>query len=277
MTRKIKSFSLTELLVVIAVFAILLSILSMSMKKVFQTVWLIQCANQQNGLGHAESVFAADNDDKITPACWGVKLSWDDFLSPYDGRNLTATQQNWSFISKNPSHPYYMDNDLNQQYICPADKDNQILNGVDVSTGNPSQIRYLKTYAINGEGCQNTSIYPNALPTGISNYTDSDSPIIAVSRKFSQVADSSRTILITGLVYSYERNTLGGIKTNPSYGLTTSIRSDHNASTINYINRILPHGDGLMWNYLFCDGHVLALYPFETIDANGNMWTSGYD
>ena len=269
MKIRVWSFSLVELLIVIAILAILSSLLSPALKTALETGRVIHCANQLKGLSIAQGLYIGNNDEYYTPVATGLSVTWDDLLSPYDGRNLSNTQIGWNYFSHDSMSSQYLKNS-SQGYICPSEKNEYLLNGL----GAPDHM-ILKTYAINGEGSTNNPATP---PSGISNYPSDTMP--ALSKKSFQVPDSSGTILLSGLVTSYRRNRVGAIASNANHGLTRSARNNYNSSntgdTGGLDHRIIPHGNDNMWNYLFCDGHVELLFTLDTISPR-NMWTADFD
>lgn len=132
-----KKFTLLELLVVVAILGILVSILLPSISKARETTKRLVCLNNLKQLSIAVQNYIINNDYYYPRSYkWPqneTPVSWDDRLSPYDGRNLT-----WNQIkAANPGQ-------IAPVYVCPNNP-----------YGNPKENgRTHRSYAIN-EGIGN--------------------------------------------------------------------------------------------------------------------------
>ena len=97
MLNERKCFTLIELLIVIAIIAILFSMLLPSLNKARRSAQTAVCSSNQAQLFKASMAYTTDNKFKIVLAGdAGYTLSYDDLIAPYMGRNLTESQLNMS-------------------------------------------------------------------------------------------------------------------------------------------------------------------------------------
>ena len=91
---KHKKFTLIELLVVVAIIGILASLLLPTLGKAREKAKIAVCTSNLKQIGTAVIMYLDDNDGyyPYTRSSSVTPHSWDDFLSSYDGRNLTDTQ-----------------------------------------------------------------------------------------------------------------------------------------------------------------------------------------
>jgi prepilin-type N-terminal cleavage/methylation domain-containing protein len=93
-----KKFTLIELLVVVAIIGILVSILIPSLSNAKKAANIAVCMSNMKQLGIATQSYIKQNngfypiDYNHSRTYTGPKISWDDKLSPYDGRELTEKQ-----------------------------------------------------------------------------------------------------------------------------------------------------------------------------------------
>ena len=132
-----KKFTLLELLTVIALIGILISLLLPSLSKVREATRRVICLNNMKQIGIAVQSYIVNN-NLYYPRSYKwpqneTPVSWDDRLSPYDGRQLS-----WNQIKgANPGVPSSL-------YVCPNNK-----------YGNPKKNgRVHRSYAVN-EGVEN--------------------------------------------------------------------------------------------------------------------------
>ena len=115
--HKNRSFTLIELLIVIAIIGILLSLLLPSLFKARKKAQLAVCLSNQKQIGTAMMAYTVNN-DAFYPV-YGDKyvddISWDDQLSDYDGRSLSDEQKRESVLKIND----YPDMD-SSIYECPG-------------------------------------------------------------------------------------------------------------------------------------------------------------
>ena len=111
-----EGFTLIELLVVIAIIAILAGLLLPALKMAKNQAKMSACSNQMKQIGLCTHMYVYDNKDYF-PVCGanslGSRVTWDDRLGDYDGRNLSeAEKADWS---PDANH------EIKTIYHCPAD------------------------------------------------------------------------------------------------------------------------------------------------------------
>ena len=113
--KKAKSFTLIELMVALAIIAILVSLLMPSLGRARKTARIAVCSGNLGQIGTAMYIYASDNKFHL-PGHYilnngSTQIIWDDYLGAgYDGRNLTYAQQKAS----DPGEPEAL-------YQCPLD------------------------------------------------------------------------------------------------------------------------------------------------------------
>ena len=97
-----KNFTLTELLVVVALIAILLSMLIPSLNSSRQRAKLVVSMSNVKNITNASFGYTSHNSGKLPPARsnTNIKISWDDIISDYIGYHLTQAE-------KESSNPQY--------------------------------------------------------------------------------------------------------------------------------------------------------------------------
>ncbi|WDE97148.1 DUF1559 domain-containing protein [Lentisphaera profundi] len=109
-----KKFTLIEILVVIAIIAILASLMFPALSRARATSRRVSCMNNIKQIGVASYSFSGDNENKYPTRC-SSNISYDDLLAGYDGRDgLTDTEKSAA----------YLDNRTYQEstglYTCPT-------------------------------------------------------------------------------------------------------------------------------------------------------------
>jgi prepilin-type N-terminal cleavage/methylation domain-containing protein/prepilin-type processing-associated H-X9-DG protein len=128
-----KKFTLIELLVVIAIIGILASMLLPSLQNARKEALRTVCSSNSKQVGTAIHTYLVDNEDYIVTATGpNYGHSWDDFLSHYDGRNLTAADINLTGFDK-------ADAARHKLYRCPSSKwgtqDQYVLRSYSLNAG----------------------------------------------------------------------------------------------------------------------------------------------
>src|SRR4051812_11007223 len=95
------AFTLVELLVVVAVIAILASLLLPALGKAKAQGRLVECINNKHQLGMAWHMYTMDNDDKLVPN--DTETAPSPYLAPMTEVRTWMAQnyQNWSLDSPN--------------------------------------------------------------------------------------------------------------------------------------------------------------------------------
>lgn len=95
-SRDSRFFTLIELLVVIAIIGILAALLLPALKIAKESAKEIVCASNLKQVGLAFAMYTTEKDGQYPYALLNgtsqPKISWDDLLSAYDGRNLTEDE-----------------------------------------------------------------------------------------------------------------------------------------------------------------------------------------
>jgi prepilin-type N-terminal cleavage/methylation domain-containing protein/prepilin-type processing-associated H-X9-DG protein len=116
--RAPRHFTLIELLVVIAIIAILASLLLPSLSKARGTAKTGVCQSNMKQVTLAFSMYASDNAESM-PAPDGNNHPWDDYISDYDGRDITKKD-----IDR---YRYSRDQNRHDLYACPHDERTRLL------------------------------------------------------------------------------------------------------------------------------------------------------
>jgi type II secretory pathway pseudopilin PulG len=193
-----KRLSLVEIVVALAIIAILLSLLFPTLQRSREAAKIATCMNKMKQISYSFTLYHGDNnkyypiydDGKGNNHSTGflqAMVSWDDQLGDYDGRNLTEAQKQKDNFRQTDDH--YND----KLYICPSN----------------AQQRYpavLKSYQINWEHF-NSSGNPSRNVQGVSGWTnigDGSGENTGIHRyykawstKYTRVARASEAIILT--------------------------------------------------------------------------------
>ncbi|EDM26859.1 hypothetical protein LNTAR_06424 [Lentisphaera araneosa HTCC2155] len=123
---EIKKVTLVEILVVVAVIAILASLLLPALKKARETARIAVCVSNQKQIGIAMYNYTGDNDGYLIYSSWVVKpdgsdygglgIGWDDLLNPYLGGNLNSWDDKLHYLNQKD------DERAIPAFICPSDR-----------------------------------------------------------------------------------------------------------------------------------------------------------
>ncbi len=235
MTKRTHGFTLVELLVVVAIIALLVSILLPTLGKAKEQTRTVICMSNLRSLGLGFA-FYTDENDSWWPAAggWGGDIR----NSGNDWHEFT-----WDWIL----YPLYQQLGL---LNCPSDKMPRDYDGFAV----PQDRRHPRSYAINGA----------ITWVGPSDWGENWDPPYGNTygfpwpgwvRKATEVTDPSETILLGEMWESAYYSSVGwkaGIH-DRYYGCGIFYARDGRQATMDV------HRNNDMANYLFCDGHVASI------------------
>ena len=234
-----KKFTLLEMLIVIAVIAILISILLPSLKRAREQTITAVCLSNQKQIATAEYSYISQNDNYFTPsslADYYNHVSFDDLLSNYLGFELTMQQKRGTL---------HKDSELTKQlqsyFICPND---------DIETVDKwKDILARRSYSFNAAGGGSKGLGFNGW-----------------SRKYMTVTNPSETILTMEQHHEYNVLTRG----NHSYAVSLQkwLLS----------MQMSPHGK-LKFTWALVDGSAKIINPYDTggLNSNWGMWEAVRD
>ncbi len=250
---------------VIAIIGILASLLLPALGRARGTAQAAACTSNLRQIAVFMMMYTSDNNEYFpiagrSGAVWNESDSWDDLLSVYDGRNVPVPSGNNGFTTGR-----ILSTEAHGQgagiYLCPAEGCERF-KATLASIGGAWVYTVPRTYSMNAGG-------------RYWGYGDTDGTWSQNVRGISRIGNISHRFgaklpvpAETFLVCEQEdASSLGG------GWLAGSV--DNPWSQINGNWAYLPrHDNGTAWNYLFCDGHVAKLDPWDTIGNGGYGDTS---
>lgn len=247
-TRQRRAFTLTELLVVISIIAVLASLLLPAIGLVKGMARQTSCASQMRQLGLAMIGYAGDFNGQLTPMFYSppmAQLTWDDLLAAgeYDGRSLPQA------VLDDVCIPYSASG--KSIYTCPE----------DVAPNAPGVNYWRRSYSI-----------PNGWCTG----GFGDSPLPQAPRTDGNGAR------YWGFCDADWSMNIGQLRSS-SIIMLTEMPTDHARGLYNILgNTSLVEINAPSWqigstlhrkssNYLYCDGHVATQRPQDTVQPGGTL------
>ncbi|MDD7984568.1 type II secretion system protein [Lentisphaera marina] len=238
-----KKFSLIELLVVVAIIAILSSLLLPSLSKARKTAKLTQCLSTVRQMTISTHMYADDN-DRYYPAAY-ANYGWDDLIASYYG--LAWTDQEKSANGMSSTNYNY------SRLLCPSD-----------TVASESANKFRKSYVINdykSSGNWNVGISGRE-KTGSNNPAQDR---IAESIKTTSISNPSRTIV---LGEHWNKWNLAGSGGDQSHGTTGYFYREYifNPGTV-AADKVSNHfGKGIS-NFSFADGSAKKMNSYQVLEG----------
>ena len=272
-----RSFTLIELLIVIAIIATLAALLLPALQSAKRTAFIVGCANKQKQLMTSVHQYIGDT-QYVTPAKSGGGNNdslWERLILKYTPMaDLDVGPRG------TPNCKGQKDFTSIKMFQCPADKypRNSVADGYPI-----------RTYAMNhspGGGTGNEEKVGDTVG-GQSICNDSnDGRGFWVSLKYAKIPMPSRMIYFVEYVPSKDHSRSNRTGFFSAWWSSISCPSQQSeawggdetaggeSSKFNSITTTLHNN---MWNYAFCDGHVSLMYPRATICRSQSLsrWNAG--
>lgn len=263
--RRKLGFSLTELLVVIAVLATLSSLLVPSVRKGLGIARSSQCLSQLNKLSLGMAIYMNDYNE-IFPYAKSGNINWIMRLmgGTYDGKVLDT-----SVVEAQAPGPVYVGPEL---FPCPEDERVQSYGLLNLTL--PTSVN--ASYAINSY----KFIPKDATIGGISGYVDwTNARVNSITSSIIDIYTPSSTLVLAenygAWLYNGNRNyQVNRIRDGAIEG---SIKDADQFDSKEVRQPI--HDGGMGAAYLMVDGHAAILFPLDTMGTNGTeedpkgMWS----
>ena len=268
-TRYSKHFTLIELLIVIAIIAILAAMLLPALQSARRTAKMAQCTSNCKQFAQSNHLYGASFNAFVTPIAWGDGVNiWPALIWNQIGgaaemplSNYSSGKDKWVKSVKNT-----------HLFECPADEDSK---SVAISSETP-----VLSYGINRSAVRNMKSSSNAasIPSG---------PVLKTTKfkvpsQMIYVCDTSWNIRAGGLSSSNPPGRLYSDK-NHSYGFKPgsvchhwdqgNLAPEFNSGSIDDSGKDgrKPWHVSNSWNYSFIDGHASNLRPEQTIMKGANV------
>ena len=272
-----RSFTLIELLIVIAIIAILAALLLPALQSAKRTAFIVGCANNQKQLMTSVHQYIGDT-QYVTPAKSGGGNNdslWERLILKYTPMaDLDVGPRG------TPNCKGQKDFTSIKMFQCPADKypRNSVADGYPI-----------RTYAMNhspGGGTGNEEKVGDTVG-GQSICNDSNDGMgFWVGLKYAKIPMPSRMIYFVEYVPSKDHSRSNRTGFFSAWWSSISCPSQQSeawggdetaggeSSKFNSITTTLHNN---MWNYAFCDGHVSLMYPRATICRSQSLsrWNAG--
>ena len=280
-SRNQAHFTLIELLIVIAIIAILAAMLLPALQSARRTAKMAQCTSNCKQFAQSNHLYATSFNSYVTPIAWGDKVNiWPAILwnqigaaqMPYE--NYTDDSTDWIKAVKN-----------SKMFECPADECGKKVNPKEGGQDMPAisyGINRSAVYQMTSSG-DATSI-PNGPKLKTTKFKIPSQMIYVCDAAWNQGATSGSTSA-PGFIYNKKKHH------DQSWGGNITIGSlchhwDQNGLGGEFVSgKTVSEGDpdywaepwhvSKSWNYSFIDGHAGNLRPEQTIrqgkDENGRQ------
>ena len=107
-TKRSKYFTFIELLVVVAIIGMLIGMLIPVLSKARKATKVAVCQSQLKQHGYALYMYADENNGQLPPATGqgNYHISWDDLISPYEGRSMSQALMNANAVKSFDNIPH---------------------------------------------------------------------------------------------------------------------------------------------------------------------------
>jgi prepilin-type N-terminal cleavage/methylation domain-containing protein/prepilin-type processing-associated H-X9-DG protein len=239
------AFTLVELLVVIAVIAILAAMLLPALSRAKASALVVACMNNERQMGIALNMYVSDNHAYpyllafIGSADSDIIFHWEDALHIYDP---AYNPLSWT----------------NRACQCPAYR------GAVTTEPNDSLPGYSGSYAYNGWGTQTPSSLSSltSLGLGDEDYGGPENPATGQQAKVPPVSESQVKAPSEMFAISDARIRITGVVHPNMQGEDFMVCEPINplsSGIVSYSQTQAPPQHGQNFNVLFCDGHVKAI------------------
>ena len=262
-------FTLIELLIVIAIIAILAALLLPALYSAKRTAKMAQCTSNCKQFAQSNHLYGTTFNGFVTPIAWGDGVNiWPAILwnqidgvatMPYD--HYSKDKAKWNTVVKN-SH----------MFECPADEDTKAL--PDTSNDMPKL-----SYAINRSAVRNMKSSSNAasIPSGpvlkTTKFKIPSQMIYVCDTSWNKAGNSNSP----GRLYSTQQHSMGFKPGSICHHWDQGqLAPEFNSGS----GETKPWHVSQSWNYSFIDGHAANLRPEQTINTKiskvQNREPSGY-
>jgi prepilin-type N-terminal cleavage/methylation domain-containing protein/prepilin-type processing-associated H-X9-DG protein len=251
--RRYVGFTLAELLVVIAVVAVLMTLLSPAVTAARRAAHRAQCAGQMRQIAFAMHLYASENRNMLPFAARtagdGTRtVSWDDLIRPMIGPPMTDAEMN-APVSRKPL----------SLFRCPADRTRDRTPATAAAKRSYAMIRAINgnTYPLldfDGTAAEHT-IDLEANPTEWKH---------RISVKLTEIRRPAETLLVVESPGEFNLQGNDGIHScyvDKPADVSQFTRFTNDPLTPAMARRTFH---GATWNFAFCDGHVAAMLLEDT-------------
>lgn len=242
-------FTLTELLIVIAVLLVLIALLVPSLKNALSKAQIISCSSNLKSTGTGFSLFSGDNNNDLTVTWDGTnRINWMDQIHNY------VVNDSAKMLSLSDMQSLYINSDKGVDlWFCPSEA-RSFIHDSGVASFTYVMPAFLNRWSSTGPGYKMTYIGPYVIA-----YVGQVLPVPVKPWNFSQLSNCDQIALLTeDSLLDSEPEILVSQGSYKVY--TTSVPTSFQTWSL--------HRQSL--NYLFVDGHVANLHVLDP-----TQWGSG--